>query len=529
VAGRLARARAMLADRLARRGLSLPAGALAAHAAVPAAVVLSTIKAAGLLAAAGGTSAALAGKGTVAALFAACAVAVACAALAGPLAGGPATAADEKPALTGVVRAEKGGPLEGVRVRVWTAGPRGGVGDLCPSCYPDCGKQAVTDKDGRFAIKGLDPRLTFTLLVAAKGHVAFLTERTDPRGGALDLALKPHGLEHGDPATVVSGRVTDDAGRPVADATVQPTMFRGKGRTYGGFISDADPLAVTDERGHFQIGLKAPAEALYVTVYAPFHAPLESGPLAPGGKGNELKMVEGATVRGRVLKGGKPLAGVALCLRLIAEPTPERLRTKGMLPQLSHTIATDKDGVFTFLRVTPDENYVLVGLMDSFRPHGSLKARGVGAKGSGTITDLGDLVTGPGSRVAGQLVLADGEPVPAGTRVGLTRREEGAFDWVMTAVGKDGTFEFTGVPDELCQLDVLGVKGYRVSAKNYSCDRYHGHGLWGRVDRDITGLRFLLEPGAFVRKPIGDKEADDAYPRRKERLRGASTWGFLGW
>src|SRR5262249_59933260 len=58
VAGRLARARAMLAQRLARHGLVLSAGSLAAalgqeaaSACVPTAVVSSTIKAASLFAA----------------------------------------------------------------------------------------------------------------------------------------------------------------------------------------------------------------------------------------------------------------------------------------------------------------------------------------------------------------------------------------------------------------------------------------------------------------------------------------------
>src|SRR5207249_2184742 len=50
VGGRLARARRMLADRLARHGLAIPAGALAA-ASVPPAVTASTIHAASLAAA----------------------------------------------------------------------------------------------------------------------------------------------------------------------------------------------------------------------------------------------------------------------------------------------------------------------------------------------------------------------------------------------------------------------------------------------------------------------------------------------
>jgi len=143
-------------------------------------------------------------------------------------------------------------------------------------------------------------------------------------------------------------------------------------------------------------------------------------------------------------------------------------------------------------------------------------------KENGTAADLGPLAVQPGFRLSGRLVLADGKAVPAGTKVFFYRREEAAYDVQITTAGTDGSFAFSGLPDELCQVDAH-VEGYRVSTLNYSCDRYYGHGLWGRVDRDLDNLRFLLEPGVFVKKDIGDKEADNFYYIRQERLQGAEA------
>ncbi len=185
-------------------------------------------------------------------------------------------------------------------------------------------------------------------------------------------------------------------------------------------------------------------------------------------------------------------------------------------------IATDAEGNFTFTHLAPDEDYVLIGVMNRFRTHGSLKARTVVVKENRTTVDLGTLAVDPASRLSGQLVLSDAKAVKAGTKVWFYRREEAAFDVQMTTAAADGTFTFSGIPDELCQLEAH-VDGYRTSTRNYSCDRYYGHGLWGRVDRDIKNLRFLLEPGVFAEKELDDPVAVEFSSIRGERLQGASV------
>ena len=70
--------------------------------------------------------------------------------------------------LTGVVVDTQGKPLAGARVDVWTAQPREGKGYMCPSCYLDCAKEAVSDKDGRFVIADVSPKLTLNLLTLGR-------------------------------------------------------------------------------------------------------------------------------------------------------------------------------------------------------------------------------------------------------------------------------------------------------------------------------------------------------------------------
>jgi hypothetical protein len=89
-------------------------------------------------------------------------------------------------------------------------------------------------------------------------------------------------------------------------------------------------------------------------------------------------------------------------------------------------------------------------------------------------------------------MLADGKPVPAGTRVLLSREE--AWDIQQAVVDKEGRFAFTGLPPEQYGLTV-NVEGYHLSPKNASMDLLNDFQLLGVVREEPVGLRLLLEPG----------------------------------
>jgi hypothetical protein len=158
--------------------------------------------------------------------------------------------------------------------------------------------------------------------------------------------------------------------------------------------------------------------------------------------------------------------------------------------------------------------------MASLRGHGAVGVREVRTGKSGSVSNVGDLEVGVGHRLSGTVVLADGKPVPAGTRVVLSREE--AWDTQQALVDDEGRFVLTGLPAERYSLSA-NVRGYHHSAKNASLDLLNNFGLVGTIREDIEGLRLLLEPGPRPEvRPDFDRKAIDVWSRRREApLRGA--------
>ena len=92
----------------------------------------------------------------------------------------------------------------------------------------------------------------------------------------------------------------------------------------------------------------------------------------------------------------------------------------------------------------------------------------------------------------GQIRLTDGKPVPAKTRVLLSREE--AWDSAQTEADEQGRFKFAGVPGDSLSLSAR-VKGYRLSARNKSLDTMNPFHLVGLLKSDKTDLILELEPG----------------------------------
>jgi hypothetical protein len=158
--------------------------------------------------------------------------------------------------------------------------------------------------------------------------------------------------------------------------------------------------------------------------------------------------------------------------------------------------------------------------LESCRLHGAIKAQAVHLEADGTTKDIGVLTMEPALRLAGRVVLADDRPLPTGIRMSLSR--EGAWDSQVAEVAADGSFAFTGLPAERYSLHTR-VAGYHLSSKNASYDFTSGLSLVGRVDKDITGLRLLLEPGVPQRPDFSRFTATDF--QRMERRRNQALQG----
>jgi protocatechuate 3,4-dioxygenase beta subunit len=335
----------------------------------------------------------------------------------------------------------------------------------------------------------------------------------DPRSGPVNFSLKPQDLDRRDPGLVFRGRVLDEAGDPVAGAVVEPFGFTKGNTGRFGRLEGFDELAVTNDKGEFRLGVPEPGLELHVQASAPLLAPRRFAKLAVGAKGHDLALSVGVTVSGRVLKDGKPLAGAALGLVQ---------KDRGVDAFFGEfRTGTDAEGKFAFRNVPPGDAFVLYGSMDGLRAHGAIAVRDVRTGASKSGRNVGDLAVQPGHRLTGRVVLSDGQAVPAGTTVSLSREE--AWDVQAAEVDKDGGFVLDGLPTERYSLAVR-VKGYHVSPKNDSYDLLNRLGLIGVVRSDIKGLRLLLEAGPLGPAPDPrkfDRKDFDEYRRRRESpLRG---------
>ena len=164
-------------------------------------------------------------------------------------------------------------------------------------------------------------------------------------------------------------------------------------------------------------------------------------------------------------------------------------------------VGTDADGRFTFIFLPPNMEYDLYGIMNTLESYGAVQPSVVRTKGDGSRVDVGDVVVVPAHRLAGQVVLNDGKPIPDNTRI-LASLED-AWDNQQTIVQSDGRFELKGLPSVVATVGVR-VPGYRFSTRNASLDRLNPFRLIGRVDADITNLTILLEKGNAVAPDYSD-------------------------
>ncbi len=212
---------------------------------------------------------------------------------------------------------------------------------------------------------------------------------------------------------------------------------------------------------------------------------------------------------GRVVRNREPLSGIAVGMTSVD-------RTCGKYFSDLDS-ATDAQGRFVIGNVPADISFYLYSKMESLRSRGALPVRTISTRATGTTIDLGEIEVKPAFRVAGRVVLSDGKPVPPDTRLSLGRQQ--AWDHAEVILDAEGHFSFEGVAAESINLNTR-LKGYKFSQKNPSLDWLNG-GLIGTVDKDISDLVILLEPGTWrLNHEVDDLPAGAEQQPRNEPLRG---------
>jgi len=199
-----------------------------------------------------------------------------------------------------------------------------------------------------------------------------------------------------------------------------------------------------------------------------------------------VRMRHGATVTGKLVWQGKPLPGVGVGL-VQAE------RAAQYSSYRREEIATDERGVFTFVNVTPGQDYWVRGAMASLHDFGALDTTRVHVGSDESLAEVGNLVVGPGRHVSGRVVLCDSTPVPPDTRLLLYL--EPSFDAQSQTLGPDGRFDLRGVPPGEALLTVR-LQGYRIARESSGYSNQHGlPECLVPGDGDVAGLKLVLEPG----------------------------------
>jgi RNA polymerase sigma-70 factor (ECF subfamily) len=279
----------------------------------------------------------------------------------------------------------------------------------------------------------------------------------------------------------VKGQVVGPDGKPVAGAKVEPVMVRLRERS-----------VTTGPGGEFQFTVEQVTLAFTMKVFAPGLA-AKMFRVEPTGKlDRPLQLGRGVVVTGRVLHRGKGAPDIAL--------GPVQVQ-RGMDHFIEVLKAkTDREGRFRFDHVFAGDEFWVYATVASLQDRGAIPSRKLRTGADGTEVNLGDLEVRPGRTLAGRVVFADGKALPRNAVVLIS--PENAWDLVRARLDERGRFEARGLPEGPVSVCVLfpdhkryTPPGYRLSGRNKCRSPLSPYMVAGQLDRDVTDLTLLFEPG----------------------------------
>jgi hypothetical protein len=188
-----------------------------------------------------------------------------------------------------------------------------------------------------------------------------------------------------------------------------------------------------------------------------------------------LTVAQGATIKGRLVRDGKPVANAEIGLA-----THSRI-SGTVLPEMR--IGTNADGTFSLTNVPAGRVYYLYGKMESLAPQGgAADLIECETKDDGQVVSLGDIQVRQAHMLRGRVVLADGKPIPPEMHVNLSA--DRAWDSQSVVMDAEGRFEFKGLAS--------GVYTLMPSLRKYMLADQYGQEVL--VNRDINDLVLTMQP-----------------------------------
>jgi uncharacterized GH25 family protein len=359
--------------------------------------------------------------------------------------------------LTGRVTNQANQPVEGAIVVVSTCKPRIGPSTICPSCYPDCTKRALTDQNGRFTFDNLSASLQFSLAVGASGYHGAISKYIDPLiTPTTDIQLKD--LPSNAEASQISGHVVDSEGRPIFGAEVRSHFVFKSDGGMSALAKDVTPLTLSDQRGAFVLSVAKDVARVGLRVSAAGAAPKEVLWESRRPEPIEVRLGEGASIKGQLVHQGKPLSDVKVGLVQVN-------RSIGNLVT-PHEISTDATGFFNFQRLPPACEYAIYTLQDQ-AVSGVLPVSIFKAPEDGQIADFGPLATEMPRTLTINVQTEDSSELPPHATIYVGRPQ--AWHGAVLQLPSDGQSKarltLPAVGRELLTIQIR-VPGYTVTGTN---------------------------------------------------------------
>jgi hypothetical protein len=340
--------------------------------------------------------------------------------------------------------------------------------------YPILPKRTQTDSNGNFTIESLDARWLYFGDVLAPGCKLQQLNQIDPTAGPLNVSLETANTNV-PPDRVIHGRVIDANGNPVSGAliNVDGTTRNGQGTWPA---QDIDYFSVSDDAGNFVVYGKTPFAAADGEVEATEYAKASfeqwpsdainqewsrTGSLPEGLFGyakplHQITLVKGASLQGRLLHDGHPVANAELRLNQCGAGSDCWFWDGAVL--------TDDQGRFFFANLPPHRSWSICGSWDLPTKAGVVPQTDVQIGENGSTNDIGDLNLKSVSRVAGRIHLSDGKPIPTNSHYFLLDAAMG--NSLPSSIGPDGSFQFAAVPGDKVSI-YLRISGYQLTPRDF--------------------------------------------------------------
>lgn len=400
--------------------------------------------------------------------------------------------------ITGKVTDAAGKPIPRAIVMVYHAGPRSGYGVFCPTCYPDCGKRAITDSRGAFVVNHLHSDLWFELFVEKGGYEPKFLGKVVPTPDAHVTTTLIRQQSVSEPDLLFRGRLVDSHGLAVPNAVVRPIgalLPNGTASyTFSIMFENVDPIAISNDRGDFQIAYRHPPGKISSSLAPSIPVPplkilvsVEPRGLAqafrviPAGlQWHRVTVTDGGVIRGRLVQDGKPVGNAEM--GLIGDPPGGWGADLQPVfnPYFEITVGTQPDGTFAIPDVPFPWNWYIYAKAESVASRGATGDIKCATKRGDEIVDLGDIQLKPAYHLRGKVGLSDGKPIPDGMTVTIS--SDLVRDAQTITLPSNGQFQFAGLATGSYDVSA-SVKGYSSPAP-----------LSISVQRDVNNFAITLHP-----------------------------------